>query len=323
MSAVAIDARDAFIEPLRGWGRYARDLIGHLPPDLETRVFEAGDIGPEVWFEQVTLPRALRREGAALVHATNCFLPLRRPCPGVVTIHDLAFEAYPDDFARMTGAKYRFFAPRAARGAERVICVSEYTAGDVVRRYGVDAGRIRVVPNAPSLPIGSGPAADGGAGGYILAVGDLRAKKNLRRLVEAWRRLDGGERLVLAGLGEMRGLPDGVEAVGYVDDERLDALMRGAAALVHPSLYEGFGLVVLEAMARGVPVAAADATALPETGGDAAVYFDPLDVHAMARAIHEALGARADLGERGRARAALFSWRRTAEETAAVYRELL
>jgi len=321
MSAVAIDARDAFIEPLRGWGRYARELIGHLPPDLETRVFEQGDIGPEVWFEQVTLPRALRREGAALVHATNCFLPLRRPCPGVVTIHDLAFEAHPDDFARKTAAKYRFFAPRAARGAERVICVSDFTAGDVMRRYGVDANRIRVVPNAPSLPIGTAPAPNGEP--YLLAVGDLRAKKNLNRLIDAWRELQSGHRLVLAGLGEMQGLPEGVEAVGYLDDERLDALMRGADVLVHPSLYEGFGLVVIEAMARGVPVAAAAATALPETGGDAAVYFDPLDVHAMARAINEALDARDDLAQRGRARAAQFSWRRTAEETAAVYRELL
>jgi glycosyltransferase involved in cell wall biosynthesis len=321
MSTVAIDARDAFIEPLRGWGRYAKELIGHLPPDLETRVFEHGDIGPEVWFEQVTLPRALRREGAAVVHATNCFLPLRRPCPGVVTIHDLAFEAHPGDFARVTAAKYRFFAPRATRGAQRVICVSEFTAGDVVRRYGVDPARIRVVPNAPSLPIGTGPAADGEP--YLLAVGDLRAKKNLRRLVAAWSALGTGHRLVLAGLGELPGLPAAVEAVGYVDDERLDALMRGADVLVHPSLYEGFGIVVLEAMARGVPVAAARATALPETGGDAAVYFDPLDCDAMTYAIHEALEARSDLAARGRDRAARFSWRRTADETAAVYRELL
>src|SRR5215207_2850404 len=236
MSTVAIDARDAFIEPLRGWGRYAKELIGHLPPDLETRVFEHGHIGPEVWFEQVTLPRALRREHAAVVHA-----------------------------------KYRFLAPRAARGAQRVICVSEFTAGDVMRRYGVDAARIRVVPNAPSLPIKTGPAADGEP--YLLAVGDLRAKKNLRRLVAAWSALGTGHRLVLAGLGELPGLPAAVEAVGYVDDERLDALVRGADVLVHPSLYEGFGLVVLEAMARGIPVAAARATALPETGGDAAVYF--------------------------------------------------
>jgi glycosyltransferase involved in cell wall biosynthesis len=321
MSTVAIDARDAFIEPLRGWGRYARELIGHLPPDLDTRVFEHNTAGPEMWFEQVALPRALRREGAALVHATNCFLPLRRPCPGVVTIHDLAFEDHRADFARTTGAKYRYFAPRAARGAERVICVSDFTAGDVMRRYGVDANRIRVVPNAPSLPIGSAPAPDGEP--YLLAVGDLRAKKNLERLVEAWSMLGSGHRLVLAGLGELNGVPAAVETVGYVDDERLDALMRGADVLVHPSLYEGFGLVVLEAMARGVPVAAADATALPETGGDAAVYFDPLDAAAIARGIQEALQARDDLAARGRARAAQFSWRRTADETAAVYRELL
>jgi len=320
-SVVAIDARDAFIEPLRGWGRYARELIGHLPPDLDTRVFERGDIGPEAWFEQVTLPRALGREGAAVVHATNCFLPLRRPCPGVVTIHDLAFEDHRADFARTTGAKYRYFAPRAARSAERVICVSEFTAGDVMRRYGVDRSRIRVVPNAPSLAIGSAPLPDGDP--YLLAVGDLRPKKNLRRLVDAWGSLGTGHRLVLAGLGDLQGLPAGVEAVGYIDDERLDALMRGADVLVHPSLYEGFGLVVLEAMARGVPVAAAAATALPETGGDAAVYFDPLDPPAIARAIREALGARADLAARGRERAAQFSWRRTADETAAVYRELL
>lgn len=321
MSVVAIDARDAFIEPLRGWGRYARELIGHLPPDLETRVFEHGGMGPEVWFEQMTLPRALRREGAALVHATNCFLPLRRPCPGVVTIHDLAFEDHRDDFARTTGAKYRYFARRAARGAERVICVSEFTAGDVMRRYGVEPSRIRVVPNAPALAIGSGPVPDGGP--YLLAVGDLRAKKNLRRLIEACGALGTGHRLVLAGLGALDGLPAGVETTGYVDDERLDALMRGADVLVHPSLYEGFGLVVLEAMARGVPVAAADATALPETGGDAAVYFDPHDPASMARAIREAIDARADLAARGRERAARYSWRRTADETAAIYRELL
>jgi glycosyltransferase involved in cell wall biosynthesis len=321
MSAVAIDARDAFIEPLRGWGRYAKELIGHLPPELETRVFEHGDIGPEVWFEQVSLPRALRRERAAVVHATNCFLPLRRPCPGVVTIHDLAFEDHRDDFATATGAKYRFFAPRAARSAQRVICVSEFTAGDVVRRYGVDPARIRVIPNAPSLAVGDAPAPEGEP--YLLAVGDLRAKKNLRRLVEAWGALGTGHRLVLAGLGELPGLPAAVETVGYLDDERLDALMRGADVVVHPSLHEGFGLVVLEAMVRGVPVAAAGNTALPETGGDAAVYFDPLDVASITAAIREALASRDDLAARGRERAAQFSWRRTADETTAVYRELL
>ena len=317
MSAVAIDARDAFIEPGRGYGRYARELIGHLPHDLETRVWERNPAGPEVWFEQMTLPRALRREGSALVHATNCFLPLRRPCPGVVTIHDLAFEDHRGDFARTTGAKYRYFAPRAARSAERVICVSDFTAGDVMRRYGVDAARIRVVPNAPSLPIGSAPVPDGEP--YLLAVGDLRAKKNLQRLVQAWSMLGTGHRLVLAGLGDRDGLPPVVEKVGYVDDERLDALMRGADVLVHPSLYEGFGLVVLEAMARGVPVAAAGATALPETGGDAAVYFDPLDPESIASGIRRVLDSPPSGGTE---RAARFTWERCAREHDAVYAEL-
>jgi alpha-1,3-rhamnosyl/mannosyltransferase len=117
-----------------------------------------------------------------------------------------------------------------------------------------------------------------------------------------------------------------VEFTGYVSDERLDALIRGASLLVHPSLYEGFGLVVLEAMARGTPVLAARATALPETGGDAAAYFEPADPDGLHRALGELLaddGARDELVRRGLARAADYSWERTAHETAAVYRELL
>jgi glycosyltransferase involved in cell wall biosynthesis len=153
-------------------------------------------------------------------------------------------------------------------------------------------------------------------------VGDLRAKKNLGRLVEAWRQAGLPHRLVLAGLGTMD-VPERVELTGYVDDARLDALMRGADVLVHPSLYEGFGLVVLEAMSRGTPVAAARATALPETAGDAAVLFDPLDVDDIAAAIVRAVREREELAQRGLARAAEFSWQATARATADVYRELL
>ena len=110
---------------------------------------------------------------------------------------------------------------------------------------------------------------------------------------------------------------------GYLPDDELDALMRGTELLVHPSLYEGFGFVVVEAMARGVPVACAHATALPETAGDAAVFFDPLDPAGIATAITTALDRRAELTAAGRERAAQFSWDATAEQTAAVYRELL
>ena len=336
MPIVAIDARDAFAPELRGWGRYARELVGALPerPGLRYGVITRGGRGPEVLFEQVGLPLRLRRDRADLVHAPNCFLPLARPCMGVVTIHDLAFEAFPGDFSRRTGWKYRTFTPRAARSAQRVICVSGHTAADVVRRYDVDEARVRVIPNAPSLPVGDEPPP--GDGPYLLAVGDLRPKKNLLRLVRAFRvlRRQGLEhRLVLAGVdsgeGEaVRAAADGepVSLTGYLSDARLDALMRGADALVHPSLYEGFGLVLVEAMARGVPVVAARATALPETGGDAAEYFDPLDVEDMAAAIARVVGDRArhaELAARGRARAGRLSWAASAALTVAVYEELL
>jgi glycosyltransferase involved in cell wall biosynthesis len=329
---VAIDARDAFAPELRGWGRYTRELIDALPPrpGLEYEVIAEGARGPEMLFEQVVLPLRLRRADADLVHAPNCFLPLARPCMGVVTIHDLAFEVFPQDFGKRTGWKYRTFTRRAARSAQRVICVSGHTAEDVIRRYDVDPGRVRVIPNAPSLPIGDEPVPDDGP--YLLAVGDLRPKKNLLRLVQAFRALrrEGLQhRLVLAGVdaGEgalVRAAAGGepVRLTGYLSDARLDALMRGADALVHPSLYEGFGLVLVEAMARGVPVAAARA----ETGGDAAEYFDPLDVGEMAAAIGRVVGDRAhhaELVRRGHARAGRLSWADSAALTAAVYEELL
>jgi glycosyltransferase involved in cell wall biosynthesis len=333
---VAIDARDAFGPELRGWGRYVRELVGALPsrPDLEYRVISQGGRGPEALFEQVILPMKLRRQHADLVHAPNCFLPLARPCMGVVTIHDLAFEVFPEDFSRRTGWKYRTFARRSARSAQRVICVSGYTAADVVRRYDIDEARVRVIPNAPSLPIGDEPLPQDAP--YLLAVGDLRPKKNLLRLVEAFRALRKAgleHRLVLAGvdggqgdhLREASGR-EPIELTGYLSDGRLDALMRGADALVHPSLYEGFGLVLVEAMARGVPVVASRATALPETGGAAAEYFDPLDVADIAAAIRRVIADRdrhRELAQSGRARASALSWASSAALTVAVYEEML
>lgn len=316
----AFDARDSCATELRGWGRYARDLLAHLPA-ARVVAYTAPGRGPEVLWEQLAFPRLARRDGAALLHAPNCFLPLRRGAlPGVVTVHDLAFEAFPGDFAPRTRAKYALLTPRAARSAERVLVDGTFTRDDLVERYGVDPGRIRVVPLAPSVPVGSGPVGEGAE--YVLAVGDLRAKKNLGRLIAGWEQAGRPVRLVLAGHGRMA-VPDGVEVTGYVDDRRLDALLRGAAVLVHPSLYEGFGLVVAEAMARGTPVACSATTALPETAGGAAVLFDPLDPEAIWAGVAAARARAGELRAAGLARAGAWSWERTAAATLAVYEELV
>ena len=337
MALIAFDARDAFVPMPHGSGIYVRHLLDALrrrPPEgHELWALSQGGRGPELWWEQVTLPRLLRRRGSGLVHCPDSFLPLRRPCPGVVTIYDLAFEAIPGDMPAVTGTKYRALVPRSARSAERVICPSRFTAEDLSTRYAIPPERIRVIPGAPALAPGSAPSPEGP---YLLAVGDLRLKKNLPALIEAYRRLrrEGiGHRLVLAGAdlgvaGELARLADRepVELTGFVDDERLDALIRGADALVFPGIYEGFGLVALEAMQRGCPVVLARAGALPETGGSAAAYFDPLDPDELAGALLGVVGDRREherLSAAGRERAAHFSWERTAAATVAVYQELL
>ena len=286
-----------------------------------------------MWWEQFTLPRLLRHRGAALLHAPDSFLPLRRSCPAVLTVHDLAFQAMPKDMPGLTGWKYRTLVPRCARSAEAVICPSRFTAEDLVRRCRVQPERVRVIPEAPALAIGTDPAP---TGPYLLSAGDLRPKKNLPLLIDAYRRLrrDGLEhRLVLTGsdqgMGQaLRELAGGepVELTGFVPDERLDALIRGADAVVVPSVYEGFGLIVLEAMARGRAVVLARAGALPEVGGEAAVYFDPDDAGELVARIRHVVADESErrrLAEAGRAHAAGFTWEKTAQATAAVYQEVL
>ena len=328
MLRAVVDARDAANPQLRGWGWYVKALVNALKerPDLDVETIDRGWPGPEALFELAGLPR--RARGADVLHAPNCFLPLRRPCAGVVTIHDLAFEEFPGDFASRTGAKYRAWTPRAARSAQRVIVPSTFTRDDVIRRYEIDEDKVRVIPEAPVIPIGTTPPPPGP---YLLAVGDLRRKKNFTTLAKAYAslRADGlPHRLIIAGLDAGEG--DAIRAAagsapielpGYVPDAELDALIRGAGLVVHPSLYEGFGLILVEAMARGIPLAVANATALPETAGDAAALFDPVDPRDLADAIATALGDRERLAAAGLARAARLSWATVAAATVQVYRE--
>jgi glycosyltransferase involved in cell wall biosynthesis len=328
---VGIDARDAVDPSSGGWGRYVRFLIQALRrvEGIELIQYSDAPAVPELVFEQFVLPRRLARDGVDLVHAPNCFLPLHRPCAGVVSVQDLAFETHPGDFSPATGWKYRHFTPRSVESAERVIVPSEATRAALVEHYEADEARIRVVPYASALePMPEDGTPSPPKGGFILVVGEIREKKNVGRLLRAHalaRERGLAQRLVLAGRGAIDA-GENVEVLGWVDDARLDRLYREADFLVYPSLCEGFGLAAVEAMERGCPVCLARGSSLPEVGGEAGVYFDPESVDDMAAAILK-LGTdeelRASMARAGRERAARFTWDRSAELTAAVYAEAI
>jgi glycosyltransferase involved in cell wall biosynthesis len=266
----------------------------------------------------LSLPKTLRRLGAALCH-TQYALPLRSPCPCVVTVHDVSFARDPKLMGRRDGLVFRKVVPRAVRKAARVITVSERTKRDLVELYGVPAQRIVVTPNGVDPVFSPGE----GARDYVLAVGAIQPRKNQLAALEAASSL--GLPLVVAGPMKDRALSDelrrrGARLEGYVEPERLAELYRGAACLVQPSRFEGFGLPVLEAMASGTPVVATREPALEEVAGDAAVFVEE---DRLAEGIRRALAERDRLVWTGLERARRFSWRSTAERTLAVYREIL
>ncbi len=281
-----------------------------------------------------SVPRLLRRLRPALAHFQHA-LPFRCPCPTVVTIHDLSFERDPRAMSRRDRFVFKRVVPRAARAAKRVIAVSERTKRDLVDLYGVPPDRIAVTPHGVDPAFGPFRSVAGqspstrteGLGevagrGYLLYVGAVQARKDPLAAARAAR--DIGLPLVVVGperepelARELAGL--GADVRGYVDKDELAGLYRGAAALVLPSRYEGFGLPVLEAMASGLPVVAADEPALREVAGDAAVYSDG----DLAAAIRIALADRDRLVAAGLERAKAFSWDETARRTLALYREAL
>ena len=261
-----------------------------------------------------SLPQALRRLGAALVH-TQYALPLRCPCPAVVTIHDVSFER--GLMGRRDRFVFRHVVPRAARRAARVLTVSERTKRDLVDLYGLSPDHVVVTPNGvdPAFgPNGEGPTETAGRP-YALAVGAIQARKNQRAALEAAQ--EAGLELVVVGPTKEAGVADelragGARLEGYVPIERLAALYRGASCLVQPSRLEGFGLPVVEAMASGTPVVTVADPALVEVAGDAAIVVPD---GSLADGIRRALA----LLERARA----FSWEAAAEATVRAYAEAL
>ncbi len=305
---------------------------------------------PHNRFERWTLPLELvaRRPPPRLLHSLDHVAPSFGPWRSVVTVHDLAFMLYP---ATHTDASRAYYAraARSARRAQRVIAVSRQTAADTVRLLGVDPARLRVVHQAPSASFSPraveqlAPVAErlgfDPAQPYLLIVGTLEPRKNLTLALEALALLRHhvDVHLFVAGargwLDESlwqaharSGLAEAVRFLGSVGDDDLAVLYSHAAVFLFPSLYEGFGLPPLEAMACGTPVISSNAGPMPEVLGDAALLLPPHEPLVWADTIQRVLADAtlgSDLRTRGLARARSFSWQRTAQATRDVYREAL
>lgn len=346
---VAIDASASDDYPRRGIGNYVYNLVEALVADAQINLAQVSLVDhraykklPELVWELAGFGiegtrRVITKNESHILHAPNCIAPERvaSSAARVVTVHDLAFERYPEDFSAKTGWKYRTFTRRSVERADAVICVSGATAADVVNTYRVDQANVHVIPNAACLPRATGvpveperPADGRPAKPYILAIGDIRKKKNWQRLVTAWQHSGLSESLVIAGTDGQNLTSDlarelaagGAHLTGFVDDFELDRLLCGASMIVHPSLFEGFGLVLTEAMVRGIPIACSDIPSLSETAGGCATLFDPLSVDNLAEALTHTLQNRHRLAQASLTRSADFSWQHSAQLTADVYR---
>jgi glycosyltransferase involved in cell wall biosynthesis len=297
--------------------------------------------------EQQYVPRLAARSGADLIHSLASTSPLRGRVPRVTTIHDLNYLKVPEAHFGLRGLGMRVLVPAAARRSRRLIVDAASTRDDLVTELGVDPGKVDVVPLGVSAPPPARPGAQAevrarlglGQRLLVLSVSAKRPHKNLERLLRALAGIPAERRPMLVVPGyptpherELRelavsiGVSRDVSWPAWLSASELEGLYAAATCLVYPSLYEGFGLPVLEAMARGVPVACSDRSSLPEVAGDAALFFDSEDTGSITAALERLLadlGLRERLSQAGRERAAQFTWERTAELTMAGYERAL
>jgi len=300
---------------------------------------------PHHRLEQLTLPLELAPLRLDVLHSPDFIPPLRRNCRAVITVHDLAFLLFP---GLLTAESQRYYGQirRAVHSAEAIIAVSESTKRDLIAHTAAPAAKITVVYEAAGPAFR--PVTDAAALAavrqkyglpeeFVLFVGTIEPRKNLATLLKAWSKIrisnfEFRNSLVIAGkqgwlyeetIAQARELGTAVQFIGGVLPEDLPALYSAARLFVLPSVYEGFGLPVLEAMACGTPVVCSQASSLPEVAGDAALLVEPHDVDGLAAALQRALSdeaLRRQMIERGLAQAARFSWEKAARETLAVYR---
>jgi glycosyltransferase involved in cell wall biosynthesis len=292
--------------------------------------------------EQTLLPRATHKARVDLLHNVQNTAPALPGVPQVTTILDVIYKRYPETHAGLMATGVALLVPLAARRSKRIVTLSKAAKDDIAHYLRVEPERIDVTPLGPGLgddvtPVDEAELRDRhwlGDAPIVLTVSAKRPHKNLERLLEAIALVHADPEPVLVAPGyetvfepELRQRAGKrVRFLGWVDDGELEGLYRAATCFVFPSLAEGFGLPVLEAMVRGVPVACSRIGPLEEVAGDAARYFEPTDVADMARAIESLLAdgdLRARLAELGRVRAREFTWPRTAEATIASYERAL
>jgi glycosyltransferase involved in cell wall biosynthesis len=299
----------------------------------------------------LTLSKELRHHRVDLLHVQYTAPPFP-PCPVVVTIHDLSFEHLPETFKRRSVAQLRFTVRRSARRAARILTSSEFSRRDIVETYGIEPDRVALTPLA--APTYFAPVLNetklkdiresyGIAREYILSLGSIQPRKNLVRLIDAYlclrreRPQSKLPQLVLAGkrgwldneifrAADREGCGGDILFTGYVPERDLPALFSGAISFVYPSIFEGFGLPVIEAMQCGAPVIAGNRTSLPEVVGDAGWLFDPFDTKALCDALRQVIDdreLRERLRQKGLKQAKKFNWRSTAELTLQAYQEAI
>ena len=298
-----------------------------------------------VW-EQLVQPFVLWQEKIDLLHSMAFVTPLLSPCPSVITIYDLSFIIFPQSFKYLKRLYLTLLTRPSARKARRIITISESTKRDTVRLLGVSSKKVDIVHCGvdkafhplPEGEIASFRQKHGLPERIILFVGTIEPRKNVVRLIEAYSRLrDGQVKLVIGGARgwlyeevfarvEELDLTDDVLFPGYIPSDELPLWYNAAELFVYPSLYEGFGLPPLEAMACGTPVLTSNVSSLPEVVGEAGLTVDPMDSEGLAEAMNQVLGdgvLRQSMRERGLARAGRFSWARAARETIEVYQRAL
>jgi glycosyltransferase involved in cell wall biosynthesis len=298
----------------------------------------------ELIYMPLRLPRRARSLDVDILHCATPVAPLRASMPVAVTVHDVMTWDHPEWFSRANVLQQRLVLGPALRRAELVLTSSEYSRERIVELLGIERERVVVTPLGVDERFSPGAAPRellerlGVEAPYVLSVGTLQPRKNIEGAIRAFERLAvaGVEhRLVVAGARGWRDrqllemvaaspVSERIALVGRISDEEMIGLYRGAELFVFPSLYEGFGIPPLEAMACGTAVVSSDRTSLPEVVGEAGVLVDPADPDALADAVAEILGSvsrRRDLERRGLARAARFTWHRCVDLTIRAYRE--